>query len=326
MITVVSDKKEILQLHQQFQKKLKSSLVKPVDCWVGHPGGNFEDKVHYSDKLNIWLSHSKHDTRFWNGFGIGHPKEGTNNSLVGEINFPFGGINRSIAGVFAVDEKQKVLVLHRGRIGGGKKGIGKDFFMNNFRGDFITATDGDRQNEFCLVGELDSAYFPRQVANFISEIYRVKNMGHIKQKPGISHWAGFNYLDEYTGNIVTEQDEPRTIHRTHGIIVNALAAQMEKKGFKIGNDKNRDLFIYRGINVIALFEIKTSSSTQDLYTAIGQLLLYSIPMDKKVKLFVVLPERLNPEVNDRFEFLGIKVIYYKMENENVSFQNIEKYF
>jgi hypothetical protein len=324
MITIISDRKQIKNLHSQFQIQLDTCLTEKIGCWVGYPGGNFSDTVRYFPQLNIWISNTELDNRYWNGFGIGRPIEGANNSLVGEINFPLQNIKRSIAGVFALDDNGTILVLHRGRIGGGKRGIGTRFFKDNFRGEFVTALDGDRETEFCYVGELNNDLFPNQIADFINEIHRVKQLVKEVNTNDFAAFADFSYTDERFGSSVTERNDPHIIDRRHGIIVNTLARLLQKKGFQVGNDRNRDLFTYKGDKIITLFEIKTTSSTQSLYSAIGQLLLYSIPIYSKVRLVAVLPERLSKSVASRFSSLNIEILYYKWKDESVDFQELEK--
>lgn len=323
MITVITDLGRILNLHKAFHKTLKSYFDKTIDCWVGYPGGNFEDRVSYSSDLNIWVSRREHDTRFWNGFGIDKPLSGSNNSLVGEINFPYEGINRRVAGVFAEEDNGNILVLHRGRIGGGKLGIGKKYFTDNFRGDFVTALDGERESEFCLIGELNSEHFPKQVANFINEIHRVKKLEDNEKASAFSELSDFKYTSESFGRSTTERNDPKTIDRTHGIVVNALAKELKERGKQVANDKNRDLFIHNRSKITTLFEIKTSSSTQCLYSAVGQLLIYSIPIKNTVDLIAVLPTKLSTQVSNKLASVNIKVLYYRWEDGDVSFENLE---
>lgn len=323
MVTVIDDKRKIQYYHRQFCRRIDGSFTDDIDCWVGYPGGSYEDTVRYSPEMDVWISVQELETRFWNGFGIGRPKEGKNNSLTGEINFPYEKIDRRIAGAFGQEENGNILVLHRGRIGGGRKGRGKAFFTDNFRGDFVTAIDGDRETDFCFVGELNSQHFREQVANFIKEIHRVKNLEDGQASGTFNDLANFVYTDEQSGQTTTEGNEPVIIERTHGIIVNALARQLEGKGLQIGNDKNRDLFIHNGSQIKTLFEIKTSSSTQCLYAAVGQLLLYSIPINNEVKLIAVLPDRLNEYVTKKFSKLGIEILYYEWDNDGVHFTGVD---
>lgn len=321
MITVITDNKQIKRLHNKFQKIIDKYFDEEIHCWVGSKGGNMEDDVRYSADLNIWISIQKLKNRFWNAFGTGRPKEGKNNSLVGEINFPFADIDRRIAGVFAQEENGNILVLHRGKIGGGRKGVGKKLFTNNFRGDLVTVIDGDIETEFCLVGELNSKHFPRQIANFINEIDRIKN--NLESITDFSDLRDFSYTDEQYGISVTEKNDLVAVERTHGIVVNALAQELKDRRFKIGNDKNRDLFTHDRGQIKILFEVKTSSSTQCLYSMIGQLLLYSIPIRNEVILVAVLPDKLKNCVTKKLNALGIILLYYEWENLTPKFDKLD---
>ena len=154
MITIIRDRQQIQNLHLQFHSKLNKFFTEKIFCRVGYPGGSFESNVFYSADLDLWIGSTKLDNRFWNGFGQGRPIDWNSNSISGKINFPLEGINRRVAGAFGQDNNGKLIVLHRGKIGGGKPGIGKNYFKDNYRGDFLNAIDGDRENELCLVGEL----------------------------------------------------------------------------------------------------------------------------------------------------------------------------
>lgn len=235
----------------------------------------------YSSILNIWISTQEHNNKFWNGFGLGKPVEGKNNTLNGEINFSNEEINRRISGVFAREDNENILVLHRGKIGGGRPGIGKKYFTNNFRGDFVNAIDGNRESTFCVVGELNSPHFPKQVANFIKEIYRVKKLIKNPEVNNFDSLNDFKFTSEHSGTSHTKNMGKRTIERTHGIVVNSLADELKDLGFKVANDRNRDLFTHNRNRIKNLFEIKTNCNTQSSYSALGQLLIYSIPIPNK---------------------------------------------
>lgn len=322
MTSIITDKKEITDLHRKFHQRLNKLSNERMHCWVGYPGGSFEDTVKYFTDLNIWISKGEHDNKFYNAFGIGRPVEGKTNSLNGEINFPYEGSNRRIGGAFGRDTNGNIVVLHRGKIGGGKPGIGKTYFMDNFRGDTITAIDGDRETTFCLIGELNALQFPEQVANFILEIYRIKNIEDGQSASDFKELSEFIYTDEKSGVTVTEKNEPKTITRTHGIVVNALAKELKLLKYEVANDKNRDLFIHERNRIKKLFEIKTSSSTQSLYSAVGQLLIYSIPVKNPVDLIAVFPDKLSRTVENHFSKLGIKILYFHWENNKPKFPKL----
>lgn len=323
MVTIITDKKHIAQLQKKFKQQLDRFLTEKIDCWIGYHGGSFEDTALYSGQLDIWTSNFNHNKMRINLFGIGKPIEGGMNSITTQINFPYGKINRRVAGTFAIEDNKNILVLHRGKIGGGKPGIGKNLVLDNYRGDFVTAIDGDRETEFCLIGELNSPHLPRQVANFVHEIARIKLLEDGETATDFEELSDFNYTDEHSGRTVTERNDPLIIERTHGIVVSALATELQNRGHKIGNDRNRDLFIHNENKISVLFEIKTSSSTQCLYSAVGQLILYSIPINNEVDLMAVLPDKLSKTVANKLDTLGIRQLYYQWDNDEPTFIGVD---
>jgi hypothetical protein len=323
MVRVIEDQRTIEKLHRQFLQKLADELAERIDCSVGFPGGSFPTTVNYSEELNIWISSNEQDTRYWNGLGIGRPKPGANNSLVGEINFPYSTINRRIAGAFAIEDGGQILVLHRGRIGGGKPGIGKNYFTDNYSGDRVSAMDGDRETDFCLVAEFDSPLFASQISDFIKQIQRVKSLSNSDSTDDFD-FSEFSYTEERHGQTISENNEPTTINRVHGIVVNRLAELLTEQSYEVARDKNRDLFIHREGKVSMLFEFKTALSTQALCTALGQLLIYSIPFPKRAILVAVFPQKLSNKVAKRFEELGIHVLYYEWRDKKPRFLNLKK--
>lgn len=113
----------------------------------------------------VWAGFKRLRNRYWNAFGLTGSR-----SIVCEINFPFDGTNRRVAGVLATDSTGEICVLHRGRIGGGRQGIGKALFKRHFTGRWISI-EGD---EMALVGSLKDRSFVKQVAGFVVEISNLK--------------------------------------------------------------------------------------------------------------------------------------------------------
>lgn len=61
-------------------------------------------------------------------------------------------------------------MLHRGRIGGGKSGIGRKLFEAHFKGDWAIVEG----NSLAVVGELERSDFPKRVADFVREVLRIR--------------------------------------------------------------------------------------------------------------------------------------------------------
>jgi len=167
---IVSDEKKISSLQRKFKEKLEKMAIwsNQITVWVGE---NVVVKAYYSSELGIWFAFGEVKNRYWNIFGLGRPKLTGSNSIVVEINFPFKGIDRRIAGVFLKDNG-RILVCHRGRIGGGRPDVGYRTFWDEYKGETKTL-NGER---FAVIGDIDSNDFLERVKDFVVEVNRIKNI------------------------------------------------------------------------------------------------------------------------------------------------------
>lgn len=169
---IVTEEGEIEKYQQKFIEGLKQRASSSLQITVAHHGGRGLVNAYFSKELGIWFATAKSgDKRYWNVFGLGEPSLKYPNAIVVEINFPIRGIDRRVGGVF-VREDDKVLVCHRGRIGGGRQGIGLKGFWENFQG-ASTEIDGEK---LAVIGYLDSYTLPENVKDFILEVNRIKNL------------------------------------------------------------------------------------------------------------------------------------------------------
>ncbi len=176
VLKVIDDKVEI----QRAQKLLLSNLNAVADRQdlinVGYQGESQKLNARWSKKLDIWWINENSGNRFWNAFGTGEPKwnTGYSHSITCEINPPFEGIDRRISGVFAKNAEGKLYLLHRGKLGGGKPGIGKALFVKEFTGDWEEVKDGAELKRLALVASFDNPRFAEQIADFVHEVERIK--------------------------------------------------------------------------------------------------------------------------------------------------------
>ncbi len=271
------------------------------------------------------------DVKHWNGFGIGRPKEGRVNSIVCEINFPYEGINRRIAGAFG-KENDEIVLLHRGKIGGGRKGIGKSLFIDNYRGKFIPVSDGDVENNLALVGNFNSRNVINQIELFVKEVERIKNLdensievsddGDEIESPVLN----FEFIEEGFGKRKYSRKDEVEAESNHGIIINTLAELLKNKGFEVGNDRKRDLFTIKNNSIDKIFEAKTDLSNSSIYSAVGQVLMYSIEKGlEENRKILVLPEKLKASAEKIISKLGLEILYYSFEEDAVTFIAIDKF-
>lgn len=176
---ILEGSQEIADLVSKFRELISLKLSTEILGRIGHQGRSWEVRFRWSGGLNMWMvvDDKAGGDRYWTAFGLGEPIDGRSMSIVVEINFPVAGINRTVAGAFARTSAGKELVLHRGKIGGGRFGVGKERFTERFAslgGEWHLIRDGNRETKFALVGELESPYFVSQVRGFVTKVAQIK--------------------------------------------------------------------------------------------------------------------------------------------------------
>lgn len=289
---------------------------------VGYQGASQELYAHWSGGLDIWWIAEDSGNRFWNAFGTGEPKWNTSHShsIICEINPPYEGIDRHIAGVFAKDPEGKLHLLHRGRLGGGKPGIGKTLFINMFTGTWEEVEDGTEFTKLALVASFENPRFAEQIADFVHEVAR------IKAAPSATKGSAIlvpKFRDEFFGTKKISSIGSQTLSNSdHGLIVNSLAKSLKEKGFSVGNTQNVDLFISDSEgNPNVLFEIKTDFTSTQVYEAIGQLYYHSAKLGASCKLIALFPNKISQDIRDTFKTLGIHLLTYNFVNNIPVFES-----
>ena len=129
MLRGVTNRSETTRCQKLLEDTLSKGLNLEVCVKIGRRGTSDIRPVKHN--RTVWFTSEKRDwkKKFWNVFGL-NPDKSKQNNIVVEINIPTDGIDLRIgAGMFAVDEKGSVFLLHSGRIGGGRKGINKTNFL-----------------------------------------------------------------------------------------------------------------------------------------------------------------------------------------------------
>lgn len=134
MLHLVTDRGTVIKCQEYLQNRINELLPTKATYEIGHLGRSFEMEVHTNG--DIWhfavFEGGRNPARYWNAFGIDSLVDRSN--IVVEINIPVGAIYRRISGIFAEDRETNVAyLLHRGGIGGGRKGIGKRAFVAWYR-------------------------------------------------------------------------------------------------------------------------------------------------------------------------------------------------
>jgi hypothetical protein len=102
---------------------------------LGWRGGNDEYSLYWHPKERFWAAFSEGDFGgYWCPYGTADPNENCTVSITCEINPPADGVNRRKGGVFLRDSTGTLFLGHTGKLAGGRKGIGKSSFLEQYSG------------------------------------------------------------------------------------------------------------------------------------------------------------------------------------------------
>ncbi len=290
-------------------------------------------EAHWNEKLGIWLAcefQGKDKVsipRHWNAFGTNRPIPGKNMSITCEINFAVQGIEARLEGAFSKDGEGNHHIVHRGGIGGGRRGVGRSSFFRFYYGKRLWIPEREEDREFALVADLESPRLADQVACFVHEVERIKEQavqGKRRCKPGRT-LPESTLIEEPTSRAPYFVSGWREPSADHGIVVNELIRKLGSTGKTFRKDIARDLFFVDSSGrTETLFEIKTGGGPGDVYQAIGQLFYNSIEEPNRPTLILVCPP-IPRGMQNRIMSLGIQVLSYRFKGSTVVFRGIDDY-
>jgi hypothetical protein len=326
MLEILQSHEDIESAESEFRARMSRLPSETVTAYVGYRGGRYDGGVRWYPELGFWyVTQIVRDGRqYWNGFGTEKPTPDANLSITCEINSPVEGIDRRIGGAFAKDAEGCVWIVHRGKIGGGRPGIGKSSFANGYRGEWVVAEDGDRLTDVVPISPLESGRLAIRVNGFIREVARIKTeaVGADSFDHG-RFFAGFTA--EFSGQRAKYTSSPVESSCDHGIVVNALAAEVESRGLRPHSDIFRDLYV-RGAESgpVGLFEVKTGSDRTSLYCGVGQVLLHSAALGGSALRVLVLPKAPeDPRLGKALRDLDIGIVTFELEGHLVRFAGLD---
>ncbi|MDQ1277021.1 MAG: hypothetical protein QG555_60 [Thermodesulfobacteriota bacterium] len=326
MLKAITDAKTIRRCQQQFARQLKARVKEKIPVTLGHQGASNSARVWWSKELGLWFFPGKgEENRYWNVFGTTRPKPAAVLSITCEINFPKEGTDRRIGGVFATDSKGRIFVVHRGKLGGGRKGIGKALFERQYRGVWVDMEDGEEVASVAVVGLLLSPRFTRQLANFVNKINIIKDMAG---PPSAQLEMGFDDLrlrEELLGMRHCELLRDMASECDHGLIIRDLAFALKELGWKFGNDGLRDLMtVDKEGEITAVFQVQTNNLPKSVREGATELLVNSIHYLRPPRLILALPEPLDAAMTAKLQRLHIETMTYTWRENHAFFPDLDK--
>ena len=324
MLKVVENEPAIRRYQRHFVRGFKPLTDEVIPVELGHPGASVRAKVAWSQWLGIWFFSRKiADHRYWHAFGIGRPEGGARIPITCEINFPLCGIDRRTGGAFAEDGAGRVFVVHRGKLGGGRKGVGKGLFENHYRGVWEVMDDGGEETSIAVIGVLNSPRFARQIAQFVRKIARIKETAAARSAQAELRFDELSLREDLIGARCREQEREPGAECDHGLIVRDLAEALRGQNLRTGNDGCRDLLVMnREGRIRAVFQVRTEMALPGIHAGVAQLLLNGLSLPGDPLLFLTLPRAPEEALREKLKRLNIDLLIYGWEGDRAVFPGL----
>lgn len=333
MLTVITDARKVRAATKALRDQLRAAAEKPLKHTIGFPGGQAEGKVWVLREHGFFwcaLGEGDPENRSWNGFGHVMPDERPILPLDVEVNVPWEGINRRVAGVFLEGPGGEVYLGHRGRIGGGRKGVGKSAFWSAYRDQARTVVDDDQTAEIVLLGRVGAPKLLTDLATFIHNVVRIKLEATGMDADGEHEPSGEVDIDPLAFSPEFEGTKSISITKTieaqchHGTIVRQLRDALVDLGWKAGNDRARDLVGHPPDAAAPVtFEVKTDVSSQSIYAGVGQLVMHARPTSTGARAILVVPDDLTQAAELVLVGEGIAVLRYRwVDDRTIDFAKL----
>jgi hypothetical protein len=295
---------------------------------VGWPGNHGEFTLYWHEDAAFWVVFSGEElSRFWCAYGTMHPNSHSSVDITCEINPPKEGIDRRCGGIFLKDSGSGLYLAHSGKVGGGRKGIGKTNFLEEYGGSLeeVEWPDGVTA-EVVLLGKIGSRSFVEDLATYIRavEAFKANATGQMpvpitEKNPDLFFTPEFEGLRKKYKLTAAIESQCR-----HGTVVNTLQAELKALGFDAYKTFKIDLFFADGMgNITHLFEVKTDQTTTSLYQAVGQVMLHGALQNSNPQRIVVLPGEVSTDTASRMKGLGIEIVRYDWKESQPIFQNLK---
>ena len=150
---------------------------------IGFPGGGTTADIAWHPSIGIWGHIDTVESargpdgsggRYWNAFGVEDPSTTSSLSITVEANPPLEGTKPRVGGVFGRDGDGPTILLHRGNIGGGAVGVGKELFWREFVGHTAFVYDGAGLVDCAIVATLGQETLVTDLKRFVDAVSRIK--------------------------------------------------------------------------------------------------------------------------------------------------------
>lgn len=327
MLMLVEDAKERARAQRQLEEALKEGLGRAGTRNVGFPGDNFDLPLFSGGHGKLWAAFLKPVkdgrgiSRYWNAFGV-FDENAPAQSITVEANIAAESDSHRVAGFFATDAQNgEVVLMHSGKIGGGRKGIGRTAFLVWSHARLVEASGERRQREGIPIANLNRDDVVERVWRFVRKVEEFKR----EAASGALDTKDFKerekrYFREFAGEKKGSRSKTLAYLTYHGDVVDALYQRLTTnagRGERVFNSQLIDLYVLKGGVKTKVYEVKPCGDRQSLYTAIGQLVTHGAASRK----VLVLPAEaaIPADVKSALKNLEIECEWFQLRKGEVEF-------
>ena len=330
MFQLLEKKEDVARAQEQLERTVGKAFKRESVKTIGYPGGLRRGATVRTDGTYWYWSEDhrgagRKNPRRLNWFGLFLEKGMVQISV--EINVPYQGLNRNVAGFFARHtDTGSIYLFHSGRVGGGTKGVKRSAFLAHSNEKLVDVFDSDggvRQAVLVMPVQGRSAVHP--AIRYVDAVAAFKKA----VRDGVTQTQEFIQKQRKLEDFYAEPSGRRKGSRSseidyvsrHGDVVNELGDWLRRRGLPGGGRLVKDVRIDAGVEVrkklVEVYEVKTSTSRQDAYTAIGQLMVHGT--SSRCRRVVALPddEPILKDLRDAFGRLGIGILKFKLDEKTV---------
>lgn len=311
-LAVITDAAEIRDAFMLLRDSLSDGAT-VIRRHLGWRGGGGEYDVIWRELDGFWavLDDNQARNRYWCSYGVANPEKYRSLPIVVEINPTRDGRDRRHGGMFLRSADGSIFLAHDGRVAGGKKGVGKRAFLATLNSEAVASVTSPSGAETAVVvGQLGSSNLQRQLRRYLDSVARFKSG---QPTSGVIH-VGKPYVDhpEFSGKRKPyTYKSPIESRVDHGVVADALAQELDTRGFVPMRDIYRDIYVAQdGGAATALFEIKPSADTSSIYSAIGQLIYHSAATPKCLRVAVLADDLREPTMKV-LSAIGIRLVVFQ---------------
>jgi hypothetical protein len=244
-----------------------------------------------------------------NFFGHGSPGGKASLNIDIQFNLPIVEFSRKSGGAFLRHvPTDRIVLAHRGIVTLGHGRVQKSVLFAETVATLLEANTTNGTGEFLFIGDLESPTLLSDINTFSTELRSAVRAIKLQLSSGprrpktvprrssaILAGALHQYFDEFTGQRKLAARNKTVADCYHGAVVRALRDVFDGSS-EVLKSREIDLIVVTKTRAF-LFEVKTSSSTQSVYTAIGQLTVHRPIVARYVRRgiplvrVIVLPQR-----------------------------------